>query len=109
MPISSVKLTGTAQISLRLRRQNIKERFGESAWAQTNQRLRRTIDTLRQYPLSGTAVQEVELLGSLGYRQAISGMNRVIYKVAGETIYVAYIIDSRQDLQKLVDTLVLMK
>ena len=35
-------------------------------------------------------------------------MNRVIYKVSGETIYIAYIVDSRQDLQKLVDTLVLM-
>lgn len=35
-------------------------------------------------------------------------MNPVIYKVDGETIYVAYIIDVRQDLQKLVDTLVLM-
>ncbi|MGN6234289.1 MAG: type II toxin-antitoxin system RelE/ParE family toxin [Trinickia sp.] len=108
MPVRSVKLTGTAQISLRLLRENVKKRFGESAWAQTNQRLRRTIDTLRQYPLSGTAVQEVEQLGGLGYRQAISGMNRVIYKVDDETIYVAYIMGSRQDLQKLVDTLVLM-
>lgn len=108
MPIRSIKLTGTAQISLRLLRENVKARFGESVWVQTNQRLRRTIDTLRQHPFSGTAVQEVEQLGSLGYRQAISGMNRVIYKVDGETIYVAYIMDSRQDLQKLVDTLVLM-
>lgn len=29
-------------------------------------------------------------------------------RVDGETIYVAYIMDCRQDLQKLVDTLVLM-
>jgi hypothetical protein len=35
-------------------------------------------------------------------------MSRVIYKVDGETIYVACILDSRQDLQKLVDTLVSM-
>jgi plasmid stabilization system protein ParE len=108
MPIRSVKLTGTAQISLRLLRENIKARFGGAAWVQANQRLGRTIDTLRQHPLSGTAVQEVEQLGSLGYRQAISGMNRVIYKVEGETIYIAYIIDCRQDLQRLVDMLVLM-
>jgi hypothetical protein len=37
-----------------------------------------------------------------------SGMNRVVYKVEGETIYIAYIIDCRQDLQRLVDMLVLM-
>ena len=78
-------------------------------WGETNQRLKRTIDTLREYPLSGTVVREVEQLGGLGYRQAISGINRVIYKVDGETLYVAYIMDSRQDLQKLIDTLVLMR
>jgi len=109
MSIHSVKFTGTAQISLRLLRENIRARFGESAWVQTNQRLRQTLDTLQQYPFSGTAVQEVEQFGSLGYRQAVSGMNRVIYKIEGETIYVAYIMGTRQDLQKLVDTLVLMR
>jgi plasmid stabilization system protein ParE len=108
MPIGSVRLTGTGQITLRLLRQNIKTRFGDAVWVQTNRRLRRTIDSLRLHPLSGTAVQEVEPLGSLGYRQAISGVNRIIYKVDGEIIYIAYILDTRQDLQKLVDTLVLM-
>lgn len=108
MPVGSVKFLGTGQITLRSLRQNIKTRFGEAVWSETNRRLKRTIDSLLQHPLSGIAVQEIEPLGSLGYRQAVSGANRIIYKVDGETIYIAYIVDSRQDLQKLVDTLVLM-
>jgi toxin ParE1/3/4 len=106
MPKRKLITLGTARTTLKILRGNIRKRFGTATWEKTNAKIIATCEMLQEYPESGAVVPELAGTG-IEYRQAISGMNRVIYEVDGDAIYIAFVIDTRQDLLTLVERLTL--
>ncbi|MGB6009498.1 hypothetical protein [Castellaniella sp.] len=52
---------------------------------------------------------ELAELGLSQYRQTLSGMNRVIYEVQGDVLYVHIVCDTRKDLRSLLATRLLSR
>lgn len=59
------------------------------------------IDTLERFPMRGAVPGELEALGMREFRQILLPPYRLIYRVAGEMVYVVLIADGRRDMQGL--------
>lgn len=62
-----------------------------------------TIAALEQYPLRGGVPKELEALGIREFRQLVLPPWRVIYRVAGDKVFVLLIADGRRDMQALLE------
>jgi toxin ParE1/3/4 len=96
-----VVILGSAEEDLKDIRRYIVMRFNQATWTDTYLKLKQTIRNLSQFPHSGSSVDELRDLNMTQFRQALSGPNRVIYEVHGETIYVHVVCDARMDLTSL--------
>ena len=63
--------------------------------------LKKSIRVLSDFPYSGAIPEEFERLNISQYRQIISGMNRIIYEVRQDILYIHIIVDARRDLKTL--------
>lgn len=77
------------------------ERFSVQTWQSTLASLKAAIRHLATLPYAGSIPDEIEKLNFGQYRQVLSGMNRIIYEVRGQTIYIHIIADSRKSLPAL--------
>lgn len=75
--------------------------FGAETWKQTSAQLAVTFGNIRRLPQSGYIPAELSDFGGLNFREALSGQNRVIYEVRGDTIYIHVVTDTRRDLRTL--------
>ncbi|MCC8403252.1 type II toxin-antitoxin system RelE/ParE family toxin [Paraburkholderia sp. MMS20-SJTN17] len=82
-------------------RRYILRSFGAETWKQTSTQLAATFGNVRQFPQSGCIPAELADFGGLNFREALSGQNRVIYEVRGDTIYIHVVTDTRRDLRTL--------
>lgn len=96
-----VVMLQSAQIDLKTLRHYIVEHFSAATWQSTYEHLKNTIRTLGELPYSGSIPDELESLSLSHFRQVMSGMNRIIYEVRSEVVYVHIIVDSRKSLQIL--------
>ncbi len=87
-----------AEQDLRELRRYVTQNFGKPVWLETRQKIRDSLQIIRALPLSGTIPDELAELGQRQYRQAISGMSRLIYRTGADVIYIPIICDSRRDL-----------
>ncbi|CAN5606214.1 type II toxin-antitoxin system RelE/ParE family toxin [soil metagenome] len=83
-----------------MRRYIIKS-FGKDAWLSSYSVLKKSVVMIQEHPRIGKIPPELESLNIAQYRQVLSGMNRVIYEVRGDTAYIHIICDARRDLQSL--------
>ena len=96
-----VVLLQSAQIDLKALRQYIVKRFCARTWQVTYEQLKATIRLLAEQPHCGSVPPELEILNLSQFQQVVSGMNRIIYEVRSDIIYVHVIVDSRQSLELL--------
>ncbi|MFL9966972.1 type II toxin-antitoxin system RelE/ParE family toxin [Paraburkholderia sediminicola] len=82
-------------------RRYILRSFGAETWKQTSKQLALTFGNIRQFPQSGYVPAELSDFGGLNFRETLSGQNRVIYEVRGDTIYIHVVTDTRRDLGTL--------
>lgn len=75
--------------------------FGKDAWQASYGKIQESVAILRIFPLGGNIPEEIEKLNLTQYRQVISGMNRIIYEVRQQTIYIHIVCDIRKDMQSL--------
>ena len=75
--------------------------FSTSTWQQTYESLKQALRRLETQPFTGSMPEEIEQLNLTQYRQIISGMNRIIYEIRGQVIYIHIIADTRKNLQAL--------
>ncbi|GAA0418236.1 MULTISPECIES: type II toxin-antitoxin system RelE/ParE family toxin [Pseudomonas] len=75
--------------------------FSASTWQQTYEALKQAIRHLETQPYAGSIPEEIEQLNLSQYRQVISGMNRIIYEIRDQTVYIHIIADTRKNLQAL--------
>jgi plasmid stabilization system protein ParE len=95
-----VFLAGAEEDLLDLRRY-IARSFGNLAWKKSYQKLKETVRTIQALPHAGVVPDELAGLGLQQYRQAISGMNRIIHEVRGEVVYIHIVCDTRRNMRTL--------
>ena len=100
MTAKVVFLKSAEQDLKELRRYMIRE-FGEDTWQASLERIRGSVDAIGKFPLGGSVPEELERLNLAQYRQIVSGMNRIIYEVRQERIYIHIICDTRKDMKSL--------
>lgn len=96
-----IVLLDGAQGDIRELRQYIAKLFGKTTWQQSYESIKSAIRTLATFPDGGSIPPELIDLGLTQYRQVLSGMNRIIYEVRNDTLYVHIVCDTRRDFQTL--------
>ena len=75
--------------------------FSEKTWQSTFGKIKEAIRNLQHFPHAGIIPDEIEKLNLTQHRQILSGVNRIIYEVRQDTIYVHVIVDARRDMSSL--------
>lgn len=96
-----IVLLESAEHDLNDLRAYIVKNFSQKIWRNTYAKLKESIRNLQHFPLAGTLPEEIEKLNLSQYRQLVSGLNRIIYEVRQDTIYIHIIVDSRRDMHAL--------
>jgi plasmid stabilization system protein ParE len=70
-------------------------------WQITYSKIKTAIRNLKSFLYAGSISEELEKLSLSQYRQVLSGMNRIIYEVLLNIIYIHIVMDTRRDLKSL--------
>lgn len=95
-----VVILESAEHDLKELRNYIVKNFSVETWQQCYDKIKTAIRSLKTFPDAGSLPDEFERLNLTQYRQVISGMNRIIYEVRQDTVYI-HIITDRRDLKSL--------
>jgi plasmid stabilization system protein ParE len=71
----------------------------KATWQATYNKLKASIRNLASFSHAGSVPPEFDALNLGQYRQVLCGMNRIIYEVRGDTLYVHLVVDSRRDME----------
>lgn len=93
-----VVILHSAKLDLRDTRDYILKKFSHGVWLATSAQVRNTIETLATSPFAGSIPDELKTVNLNDYRQVVSGMNRIIYEIRPDVIFVHAVIDVRRDL-----------
>jgi plasmid stabilization system protein ParE len=93
-----IVLLESAELDLQDLRSYIVKNFSVATWQQTFQPIKASIRNLASFPLLGAIPDELQKLNLTQYRQVLSGMNRIIYEVRQDTVYIHLIVDTRRDM-----------
>lgn len=96
-----VVILESAEHDLKELRGYIVKNFSLKTWQNTYDNIKEVIRNLKTFPYTGSIPEEIEKLNLSQYRQVISGMNRIIYEVRQDTLYIHIIVDGRRDLTSL--------
>ncbi|CAI8939649.1 toxin ParE1/3/4 [Pseudomonas sp. IT-P253] len=96
-----VVILQSAETDLKGLRTYLIKQFSTQTWQSTYANLKVAIRHLGTQPYAGSIPEEIEKLNLSQYRQILSGMNRIIYEVREQTIYVHIIADTRKSLPTL--------
>lgn len=91
----------SAEHDLKELRSYIIKNFSLETWQRTFDRIKETIRNLKTFPYAGSIPDEFEKINLNQYRQVLSGMNRIIYEVRQDSIYIHLIADMRRDFKGL--------
>jgi len=64
-------------------------------------KIKEAVRILKNFPQAGCIPEEIEKLNLTQYRQVLSGMNRVIYELRQDVIYIHIVVDARRDMNAL--------
>lgn len=106
-PLLKYRVLPTARIGIDELRSYIVRTFGWETWRETSAQLQDAIAQIRQFPESGHLPAELEGFVDDTFRQVLSGKNRIMYRVRDDTVFIHLVIDSRRDLQALLQRIVL--
>lgn len=93
-----VVILNSAKLDLREIRDYIVKKFSLEVWLATSSHLRNAFEALGVSPFAGSIPSELEMLNLNDYRQVVSGMNRIIYEIRQDIVFVHAVIDVRRDL-----------
>jgi toxin ParE1/3/4 len=96
-----VVILESAEYDLKELREYIVKNFSLETWQNTYSNLKRAIRNLKTFPYAGSIPDEVEKLSLSQYRQILSGMNRIVYEVRQDTVYIHVIVDARRNMNTL--------
>lgn len=93
-----VVVLASAEEDLKELRAYIVQNFSRHTWKKTYDKLKESMRNLALFPYLGAVPEELEAVNLNQYRQILSGMNRVIYEVRQDTVFIHVIVDSRRDM-----------
>lgn len=96
-----VVLLESAEHDLKELRSYIIRNFSIETWQNSYDIIKMAIRNLKTFPHADSIPEELEKLSLTQYRQVISGMNRIIYEVRQDTLYIHIITDNRRELKLL--------
>ncbi|WP_433738245.1 type II toxin-antitoxin system RelE/ParE family toxin [Pseudomonas putida] len=91
----------SAETDLKELRTYLIRQFSNQTWQSTYASLKAAIRHVGAQPYSESFPEKIEKLNLSQYRQVISGMNRVIYEIREQTVFVHIIADTRKSLPTL--------
>jgi len=94
-------ILGPAKSDLQDLRRYIINKFSNKTWLETRNKIQQSIKQVEDFPLKGSNPPELIDFQPTKYYQVISGMNRIIYQIANDTIYIHIISDTRRDLKAI--------
>ncbi len=89
----------SAELDLKELRDYMIKHFGNGTWQASYAKIKDAVNTIGTFPPGGSVPEELERLNLTQYRQVVSGMNRIIYEVRQEIIYVHIVCDTRKDMK----------
>lgn len=75
--------------------------FSRNARHASYAKIKDAVNTIEAFPLGGNVPEELDRLDLTQYRQLVSGMNRIVYEVRQEIIYIQIVCDTRKDMKSL--------
>ncbi len=90
-----------AEEDLKELRRYILRTFGETAWQDSYRKIKDSVRVLQTAPESGSVPEELADLQLGRYRQLVSGLNRILYEIRADALYIHIICDSRKDMRTL--------
>ena len=91
----------SAEADLNDLRSYVVTKFGRDVWLASYAKIKEAVAIVQDNPKAGRIPAELESLNVTQYRQILSGMNRIIYEMRDETVYIHIVCDTRRDLQGL--------
>ena len=101
MPATNVVFLHSAERDLLELRDYVGKNFGRIAWRTSYKQINHAVIRLKTFPLEGYVPDELASLNVTQYRQVVAGMNRVIYEVRGQMLYIHIVCDTRKDMLSL--------
>ena len=96
-----VVILESAEHDLKELRDYVVKNFSVEIWQNTYGKLKETIRNLKAFPQAGSIPEEITKLNLSQYRQVLSGMNRIIYEVRQDTLYIHMVVDARRDMESI--------
>lgn len=96
-----VVILESAEQDLKALRHYLLKNFSADTWRTSYAKIKTAIRELKNFPQAGSIPDELEKLNLTQYRQILSGMNRIIYEVRQDVIYVHIVVDARRDMTTL--------
>lgn len=96
-----VVFLASAEADLKEIRIYLVKQFGKDTWNATYSKIKESVGIIQAFPKSGKIPEELEDMNLTQYRQIISGMNKIIYEIRQETIYIHIVCDTRKDMKTL--------
>ena len=90
-----VVFLNSAKLDLQELKAYITKKFGRETWQASYGKLKEAVYGLEDFPLKGTVPEEIQSLNLTQYRQVISGMNRIIYEIRQQTVFIHIVCDTR--------------
>ncbi|AMO97612.1 plasmid stabilization system family protein [Collimonas fungivorans] len=96
-----VVFLNSAKLDLQELKAYITKNFGHETWQASYGKLKEAVLGLEDFPLKGKVPEEIQSLNLTQYRQVISGMNRIIYEIRQQTVFIHIVCDTRKDMRSL--------
>lgn len=103
-----VVILHSAEMDLHSLKRYLTQNFGQAVWRQSYALIKEAIARVAAYPKLGVTPDELANLHLVQYRQVVTGMNRIIYELRGDTAFVHIVCDTRKDLQTLLMSRILV-
>jgi len=75
--------------------------FSRKEWLEAYKKIKHALVQLKSFPESGPVFSEVQTLNLFQYRQIMAGINRIVYEIRDNIVYVHIICDSRREMKTL--------
>lgn len=77
------------------------KKFGKDVWATGYTEIKTAVSSVSNGTITGKIPFELQQLHVKKYRQVLTTMNKIIYEVIGDTVYIHIVCDQRRDFQTL--------
>lgn len=94
----AIRVTPEAEQDIQEIKKYVVKRFGRATWIETFQILKNSMQVLRDFPESEDIPAELEQFEIMGYREVVSGQNRIIYNIINQQVVIYLVADTRRDL-----------